>query len=108
MFAHSTPKTGVEWGTQSLGCLWSEIADPSASLGITKGGVALSPATFWDLLIDSTKAIVGLRPSFSAHVRWGERGAPVRFPPDSVKTQGAGSDCLRGVAGAARRPAIFP
>jgi hypothetical protein len=23
------------------------------------------------------KAIVGLRPSFSAHVRWGERGAPV-------------------------------
>jgi hypothetical protein len=29
---------------------------------------------------DSAKAIVGLRPSFSAHVRLGERGAPVRFP----------------------------
>jgi hypothetical protein len=27
------------------------------------------------------KAIVGLRPSFSSHVRWGEHGAPVRFPP---------------------------
>jgi hypothetical protein len=27
------------------------------------------------------KAFVGLRPSFSAHVRWGEHGAPVRFPP---------------------------
>jgi hypothetical protein len=26
------------------------------------------------------RAIVGLRPSFSAHVRWGEHGAPVRFP----------------------------
>jgi hypothetical protein len=34
-------------------------------------------------LIDSAKAIVGvgLRPSFSAHVRCCERGAPVRFPP---------------------------
>jgi hypothetical protein len=28
------------------------------------------------------KSVVGLRPSFSSHVRWGERGAPV--------------DCLRG------------
>jgi hypothetical protein len=27
-----------------------------------------------------SKAIVGLRPSFSAHVRSGERGAPDRFP----------------------------
>ena len=26
------------------------------------------------------RAIVGLRPSFSADVRWGEHGAPVRFP----------------------------
>jgi hypothetical protein len=26
------------------------------------------------------RAIVGLRPSFSAHVRWGEHGAPVRLP----------------------------
>jgi hypothetical protein len=25
------------------------------------------------------KAFVGLRPSFSSHVRWGERGAPVDF-----------------------------
>ena len=25
--------------------------------------------------------MVGLRPSFSAHVRWCERGAPVCFPP---------------------------
>ena len=31
------------------------------------------------LLVDSMKAIVGLRPSFSSHVRFGERGAPV-FP----------------------------
>jgi hypothetical protein len=33
---------------------------------------------------DSAKAIVGLRPSFSAHVRFGEHGAPVRFPPGSL------------------------
>jgi hypothetical protein len=45
-------------------------------------------------LIDSAKAIVGLHPSFSAHVRptasrggWGERGAPVRFPLDAVIVQ---------------------
>jgi hypothetical protein len=28
---------------------------------------------------NSARAIVGLRPSFSSHVRWGERGAPVDF-----------------------------
>jgi hypothetical protein len=28
---------------------------------------------------NSAKAIVGLRPSFSAHVRFGERGAPVDY-----------------------------
>jgi hypothetical protein len=33
------------------------------------------------------KAIVGLRPSFSAHVRRGEHGAPVRFPPTFPTTQ---------------------
>jgi hypothetical protein len=33
------------------------------------------------------KAIVGLRPSFSAHVRWGEHGAPVRFPPAFARTE---------------------
>jgi hypothetical protein len=37
----------------------------------------------WDLLVNGTKAVEGLRPSFSAHVRFGERGAPVRFPPKS-------------------------
>jgi hypothetical protein len=35
-----------------------------------------------DLLVDTQKAIEGLRPSFSSHVRFGERGAPVQFPPD--------------------------
>jgi hypothetical protein len=30
-----------------------------------------------NLPVDAAKAIVGLRPSFSSHVRWGERGAPV-------------------------------
>jgi hypothetical protein len=34
-----------------------------------------------DLKPVQSKAIVGLRPSFSSHVRLGERGAPVRFPP---------------------------
>jgi hypothetical protein len=29
---------------------------------------------------DRARAIVGLRPSFSSHVRFGERGAPVRMP----------------------------
>jgi hypothetical protein len=33
------------------------------------------------MLVDTAKAFDGLRPPFSAHVRFGERGAPVRFPP---------------------------
>ena len=32
-----------------------------------------------NLSVNGGKAIVGLRPSFSAHVRLGERGAPVDF-----------------------------
>ena len=32
------------------------------------------------LMFDQQKAIEGLRPSFSAHVRFGERGVPVPFP----------------------------
>jgi hypothetical protein len=39
-----------------------------------------------DLLVDEAKAIVGLRPSFSSHVRFGERGAPV----DSLRVLLAG------------------
>jgi hypothetical protein len=42
----------------------------------------------WDderLLVGSVKAIVGLRPSFSAHVRLGERGAPVLFPKEEIR-----------------------
>ena len=31
--------------------------------------------------VDPTKAVVGLRPSFSSHVRFGERGAPVHCLP---------------------------
>ena len=34
---------------------------------------------------DAAKAIVGLRPSFSAQVRWGEPGAPVWFPPGLLR-----------------------
>src|ERR1700733_13636024 len=33
--------------------------------------------------LDAAKAVVGLRPSFSSHVRFGERGAPV----DSLRTR---------------------
>jgi hypothetical protein len=33
---------------------------------------------FW---FDTEKTIEGLRPSFPAHVRCSERGAPVQFPP---------------------------
>jgi hypothetical protein len=36
------------------------------------------------LVVETIKAIVGLRPSFSAHVRLSERGAPVQFPSGSV------------------------
>jgi hypothetical protein len=36
-------------------------------------------------LLISQKALVGLRPSYSAHVRFGERGAPVQFLLDSVR-----------------------
>src|ERR1700758_5172022 len=40
------------------------------------------------------KALGGLRPSFSAHVRFGEHGAPVRFPPPVPMTQ---ADSLRAL-----------
>ena len=50
------------------------------------------------------KAVVGLRPSFSSHVRWGERGAPVdsrrRFPhppTPSYVTYSDGAYVLFGV-----------
>ena len=47
------------------------------------------------------KAIVGLRPSFSAHVRWGEHGAPVRFPLTFARTEAlsgrCGTECKFGV-----------
>ena len=53
-----------------------------------------------DLVMDEVKAIVGLRPSFSAHVRptasrggWGERGAPVPFPPTLLR-----SNLLKGAS----------
>ena len=39
------------------------------------------------------KAIVGLRPSFSAHVRLGERGAPVRFLPPLLQPKYHGFCC---------------
>jgi hypothetical protein len=39
------------------------------------------------LLAIQQKRLLGLRPSFSAHVRWGEHGAPVRFPLEFVMTQ---------------------
>ncbi len=35
-------------------------------------------------MVDAMRAIVGLRPSFSAHVRHGERGAPVHFLSDGL------------------------
>jgi hypothetical protein len=34
-----------------------------------------------DLRVYAVKAVVGLRPSFSAHVRFGERWGTRRFPP---------------------------
>jgi hypothetical protein len=40
----------------------------------------LSPTLIESMQPDLAKAVDGLRPSFSAHVRWGERGAPVLFP----------------------------
>ena len=42
----------------------------------------------WDLVVDAVKAIVGLRPSFSAQVRLGEPGAPVLFPSTLVMDTG--------------------
>jgi hypothetical protein len=41
----------------------------------------------WDLFVNLKKAIVGLRPSFSAQVRFGEPGAPVRLPQDRFVAQ---------------------
>jgi hypothetical protein len=40
----------------------------------------VSNLSSFDLLSIEGNAVVGLRPSFSAHVRLGEHGAPVRFP----------------------------
>ena len=44
----------------------------------------------WVPFKDSVKAFEGLRPSFSAHVRSGEHGAPVLFPFEFVCGGGPG------------------
>jgi hypothetical protein len=44
-------------------------------------GLPMDEGAKREVPVDLAKAIVGLRPSFSAHVRFGERGPPVRFPP---------------------------
>jgi hypothetical protein len=48
---------------------------------MTKGRVVAVPR------LCPAKAVVGLRPSFSAHVRLGERGAPVLFPIHRLQIQ---------------------
>jgi hypothetical protein len=59
MVAHSTPKTGVEWGTHNLGCrcredgsFLSRLASASGLLGMTKGGVALPCSVVADGCVD--------------------------------------------------------
>jgi hypothetical protein len=47
-----------------------------------EGGSLCHSKTGADRSANGAKAIVGLRPSLSSHVRWCERGAPVRaFDP---------------------------
>jgi hypothetical protein len=48
------------------------------------------------LMMNVAKAIVGLRPSSLAHVRWCERGAPVRFHFSSVTDERGGTAPLSG------------
>jgi len=64
-----------------------EATDPSTFTPHAKQlctGAPRSPQRTWDeneflrLLSAGSTAMVGLRPSTSAHVRWGERGAPVQ------------------------------
>jgi hypothetical protein len=39
-------------------------------------------------IVNSGRTIVGLRPSFSSQVRFGEPGAPVLFPPPFLSAEG--------------------
>jgi hypothetical protein len=57
-------KTGLEWGTQ-------------LSLPVSKLIIPLEPNV---RRIQMKKHSWGFAPSFSAHVRSGEHGAPVQFP----------------------------
>jgi hypothetical protein len=64
MVAHSTPKAGVEWGTQGLGCrcrddgsFLSRLASASGLLGMTKGGVAHPCGVVADGCVDRMRTI---------------------------------------------------
>ncbi len=88
-FTESTKPHGKSgmWGTRSsvagMGglSLLSRVASTSRLLGMTReeGDGFIESGCRTEAFL---KAIVGLRPSFSAHVRLGERGAPVQFPSD--------------------------
>jgi hypothetical protein len=79
-------------GPKTMGAARPSLSDesPSNTKSIRRWIVYLHPvyviAFQMGWLVYRSKAIVGLRPSFSAHVRWGERGAPVRFPPKFLVT----------------------
>jgi hypothetical protein len=76
--SHISRKTSEIWGTRGL---WQGRIQSWVISDVQKPDVLrIASVSERDWLVDSEKAIVGLRPSFSAHVRWGERGAPVRFP----------------------------
>src|ERR1700722_15656729 len=51
------------WGTRRLPSGLLDITEPALFAGVSSGR--------------RTRAVVGLRPSFSSHVRWCEHGAPV-------------------------------
>jgi hypothetical protein len=68
-------------GPKTMGAARQSLSEESPSNAKSAGRWNALP---W--LVDRPQAIVGLRPSFSAHVRWGERGAPVRFPPKFLMT----------------------
>jgi len=56
-----------------------------SSNAFTSGARVLDPGRC--LCAHIPKALGGLRPSFSAHVRFREHGAPVQFPADFATTQ---------------------
>jgi hypothetical protein len=78
----------------SIGKLISDVLDPSTRATVHTPRDC-QRANGSDLQGNAARAIVGLRPSFSAHVRLGERGAPVDSLQRGYDTHAFGTNTER-------------